>query len=186
MIHHTEISLAFDWYLRNILPIVSQKAIQQKYGYHGIYTHTSAVVFRGIDYALSLHENPKPVILACAFHDIARTHDGPDYEHGAKAIPIINDILRDFIPVPQQYANSIISAVRNHTGGTVAPDYVSACLWDADRTRLAWDCGYNPIFFSTDRAKQVASGDCMKYLKFMEKHMSKYARGIIPQLDKIY
>ena len=186
MLYNEKISQAFDWYLRNVLPVVSQKAIQQKYGYHGIYTHTSAVVFRGIDYALSLDENPKPVVLACAFHDMARTNDGPDAEHGANAVPIIKNILYDSIPVPPQYMKPIIYAVKNHTIGMSAPDYISACLWDADRTRLSWDMGFNQKFFSTDRAKQIASGDCGKYLNFMRDCMSEYARNIIVQLDKQY
>ena len=39
--------------------------------------------------------------------------------------------------------------------GTV--DLVSACLWDADRIRLSWEMGYEPKFFSTPYAKNIAS-----------------------------
>lgn len=180
------ITNTFDWYLRNVLPNVLRSATQQPYGYHGIYTHTSAVVFRGIDYAIALGKNPKPVVLACAFHDMARKDDAPDIEHGKNAIPLIKTILRDSIPVPDMYAKSIIYAVENHTIGTTAPDYVSACLWDADRTRLSWECGYEPKFFATDRAKQVASGIAAEYLKFMEQTLSQRAHKIIGELDKQY
>lgn len=182
----TLISCTFDWYLRNVLPVVSRKAIQQKYGYHGLYTHTAAVVFRGIDYAVSIGENPKPAALACAFHDMARTNDGPDTQHGEKAVPIVNEIIHKDIPVPRGYAKSIIYAVRNHTIGTIAPDYISACLWDADRTRLSWECGFDAKFFTTERAKRVAAGDFAEYLRFMKRCMSEYARGIIKEIDKQY
>ena len=180
------ISLTFDWYLRNVLPVVCRIAPQSKLGYHGLYTHTSAVVFRGIDYALSLSKNPKPVVLACAFHDMARTDDGPDLTHGENAIPMVNAIFRDCIPVPQPYRDSIIYAVKNHTIGTVAPDYISACLWDADRTRLAWEMGYDAQFFTTQRAKLVARSKYEVYLPFMKRNMSEYARKIITTLDKQY
>lgn len=180
------ISDNYDWYLSRVLPVVSRRAIQPKYGYHGLYTHTSAVVFRGIDYALSVQENPTPVVLACAFHDMARTNDGPDIRHGENAIPIIKSILHDYLPVSPLEAKMIINAVKNHPFGMVAPDYVSACLYDADRTRLAWECGYEARFFTTDRAKSIASDDATKYVKFMNETMSKYAHGIINHLDMQY
>lgn len=180
------ITYTFDWYLRNVLPIVSQNAIQQKYGYHGLYTHTAAVVFRGIDYALALDKDPKPVVLACAFHDIARTNDGPDMMHGENAIPIVSKIFREHLPIPTNYAESIISAVKNHTTGTVAPDYISACLWDADRTRLSWEWGFEERFFATLRAKQVAAANGDDYVAFMVNQMSEYARGIITQFGTQY
>jgi len=144
------------------------------------------VVFRGIDFALALGKNPKPVVIACAFHDIARTTDGPDMMHAENAVPIAEKIMANNLPVPQLYKDAIIYAVQNHTIGKVAPDYVSACLWDADRTRLAWECGFDPVFFATDRAKQIASGDAEKYLQFMNQCMSVYAHNVICHLDKRY
>ena len=180
------ISQTFDWYLRDVLPIVSRNAIQQKYGYHGLYTHTSAVVFRGIDYALAMGREPRPVVLACAFHDMARTHDFADMTHAENAISIVNIIFQNHFPLSANCTASIKYAVKNHTIGTIAPDYISACLWDADRTRLAWECGYDPQFFTTDRAKKIASGNADEYIRFMRDCMSQYARGIITKLDKQY
>ena len=180
------ISETFDWYLREILPIVSHNAIQQKYGYHGLYTHTSAVVFRGIDYATSLNQDPRIVALACAFHDMARTNDGPDMMHAENAVPIAQRIIDKCLPLFPTEKQSVIYAVRNHTIGKVAPDFVSACLWDADRTRLSWECGFNPMFFTTERAKQIASENPEKYLQFMHKCMSEYAHKTVKVLDKQY
>lgn len=181
------ITSTFDWYLQNVLPIVSQNAIQRKYGYHGLYTHTSAVVFRGIDYALALGQNPKPVVLACAFHDMARINDYDDLEHGKNAIPLAQRLL---LEIPYQISpierNAIMFAVENHSLNLDAPDYISACLWDADRTRISWECGYEDRFFTTQRAKQIASSNGDKYITFMAKRLSEYAHSILTDLNKQY
>ncbi|MBO4626295.1 MAG: HD domain-containing protein [Alphaproteobacteria bacterium] len=184
--HRNLLLETFDWYLREVLPVVERYATQEKYGYHGLYTHTAAVVFRGIDYALSLKQDPKPVVLACAFHDIARLNDGPDMEHGKRALPIIERVLQNHFPSYLPFAQSIKEAVENHTGGHTAPDYISACLWDADRTRLSWDRYFRPYFFTTERAKTVASKSPSKYIKFMKRNMSKYAAKIITVIDTLY
>ena len=168
------------------MPIVSQNAIQQKYGYHGLYTHTAAVVFRGIDYALSLGQKPEAVVMACAFHDMARTHDDDDNEHGRNALPVARHIMNQIGTITPYAQKSILYAVENHSFNLIAPDYVSACLWDADRTRLAWDLGYNPKFFATDRAKLVASCNPAEYIAFMKRTMSRYARQIITNINAAY
>jgi hypothetical protein len=186
MAERVSISKYFDWYLMDIMPIVERNAIQQKYGYHGLYTHTAAVVFRGIDYALNMGKSPQDVILACAFHDMARTTDGDDTQHGANAIPMALRAMDTIGNIDIKSRDSITYAIKNHSFNLVAPDYVSACLWDADRTRLAWELGYNPRFFATQRAKTIAAGNANQYLQFMNQNMSDYARNIITKLDKQY
>ena len=184
--HRNLLSDTFDWYLKYVLPIIEKHATQEKYGYHGLYTHTAAVVFRGIDYALSLKQDPKPVVLACAFHDIARLNDGPDMQHGERAIPIIEHVLQHDFSAYMPFAQAIINAVKNHTCGQTAPDYISACLWDADRTRLSWQRGFRPYFFTTNRAKDVASHSPDRYINFMKRNMSKYAKETISNVYALY
>ncbi len=164
----SEIQKNFDKYLKQIYPLVKKVCTQEIDGMHGLNTHTAAVVFRGIDYALSLKENPWPVILACAFHDIARTNDDFDIKHGKKAVPLANEIMQH-LNINKRIKESIKYAIINHTTGIVAPDYISACLWDADRTRLSWEFEYKPNYFNTLRARQVASSDYEKYIKFQQK-----------------
>ena len=164
----SEIQKNFNKYLKQLYPLVSKICTQEKTGMHGLETHTAAVVFRGIDYALSLKENPWPVILACAFHDMARTNDDFDTEHGKNAVPMAEQIMQK-LQIKKQIQESVKFAIINHTTGIVAPDYISACLWDADRTRLAWEYGYKPNYFNTLRAKQIASSDYNKYIKFQTK-----------------
>ncbi len=180
------ISKIFDWYLMDIMPIVEKYAIQSKNGYHGLYTHTAAVVFRGIDFAINLDKPTMPVIMACAFHDMARTHDGCDMEHGQNAIPLASCVMDDVGTIDNNVRSSIVFAIKNHSFNNLpAPDYISACLWDADRTRLSWECGYHSKFFTTRRAQHVASNAATEYLEFMRHNMSEYARKII-ELSESY
>jgi len=175
----SEIKKNFTLYQQEILPLVAEICTQRNDGMHGLNTHTAAVVFRGIDFALSLKQDPWPVIFACAFHDMARTHDNHDTEHGRNAIPMAKQIMKQF-NLDEQIQQSIIFAVEHHTTGEIAPDYISACLWDADRTRLSWLYGYHSKYFNTQRAHMVASSDYENYLKFQ--------RQCFPNLswDKIY
>ena len=159
----------FNFYMDKVLPFVKQYTTQNPDGCHALDKHTSAVVFRGIDYALHLNTNPVPVVFACAFHDMARTNDGMDFNHGRDAVPDAKKIMTEFSTMLNaQQQKNIIYAIENHTTGMVAPNYVSACLWDADRTRMSWEYGFNPKFFNTARAKYVASHPAADYIKFQK------------------
>lgn len=164
----SEIRKCFIMYMEKIYPLVAQVCTQETDGMHGLNTHTAAVVFRGVDYALSLNKNPKPVIFACAFHDMARINDTFNIEHGKNAVPLAKPIMEKF-NLDKRTQQSIIFAIKNHTIGIRAPDYISACLWDADRTRLSWHYKYNPCYFNTMRAKQIASSDYEKYIDFQRR-----------------
>ena len=161
-----QIKKTFKFYLDNLRPLITKAGTQQPYGEHGINTHTNAVVFRGIDYSLHMGYDPMPVVFACAFHDMARTNDGDDSDHGKKAVPLAIKIMKQFpYLLDQDTRFSILSAILNHTNGRTAQDYISACLWDADRTRLAWQFGFDEKFFNTARGKYVAQ-HWKKYLEF--------------------
>ena len=182
----TQIQRYFDFYQTKVLPEVEKLASQKKEGYHGLYTHTPAVVFRGLDYAMSLGMDPRPVVFACAFHDMARTDDEYNEYHGPKAVPIAARIMDAFPDLAAAQRASILSAVENHTTGRVAPDYVSACLWDADRTRLSWGYGFMPECFSTVRARDVARVAADEYVAFMRKTISDYAKSKLPEITTEY
>ena len=166
--------LFFYFYQKHVLPYVQLCTTQNPNGCHALDTHTAAVVFRGIDYALSLDEYPIPVIFAGAFHDMARTTDGFDKEHGALAVPDAIKIMQKFPNfLTNKEQEQIIYAIKNHTTGNNAPDYISACLWDADRTRMSWTYGYNEKYFSTNRAKYVASQPYKNYIEFQKQCLPK-------------
>lgn len=165
----------FDYYEKNIIPVIKActAVTQNDYWFHWLYTHTDSVVFRGIYYALCLNEDPVPVIFACAFHDLARTDDEYNEIHWERAVPIAQEIMEEFSDIlTANQKESIIYAVKNHTVWLKAPDfiqpvdYVSACLWDADRTRLWWIYWYEESLMSTGEAKRIASWKAEDFLKF--------------------
>ncbi len=159
----------FNFYSKQVLPRVKLYSTQNPNSFHALDKHTSAVVFRGIDYAISLDKNPVPVIFAGAFHDMARKNDFFDENHGANAVPNAQKIMQEFRNIlTDDMQTSIIYAIINHTTGKYAPDYISSCLWDADRTRMSWVYGYNPTYFNTERAKHVASHPADEYIKFQK------------------
>ena len=162
--------VAFLFYQTELQPLIAQEGTQRLKGMHGLNTHTTAVVFRGIDYALHMGADPLPVVFACAFHDMARTHDNFDTEHGKNAVPMAIKIMKQFPNLlDQDTRSSILFAVLNHTNGQTAPDYISACLWDADRTRMAWQYGFDEKFFNTNRGKYVARHR-IPYLEYLQSH----------------
>ncbi|MBR4624293.1 MAG: hypothetical protein IKO56_01995, partial [Alphaproteobacteria bacterium] len=160
----------FNFYDEQLKPLILQYATQNQEGMHGLNTHTNAVVFRGIDYALHMGQDPMPVVFACAFHDMARVHDDLDFDHGKNAVPMATKIMKNFPDLfSKETKLSILSAIMNHTSGTIATDYIAACLWDADRTRLSWKYGFNEKFFNTKRGVYVASSHFAKYITFQKK-----------------
>lgn len=170
----TQIRKYFDFYRKKVLPQVEKLATQKKEGYHGLHTHTDAVVFRAIDYALELKENPLPVVFAAACHDMARTHDFYDEEHGENAVPLAKKVMAKFSgKLTEEEKFSVCYAIKNHTLGTQTNDYVSACLWDADRTRLAWERGYHERYFNTPYAKTVANGNAQEYIAWQNKVLGR-------------
>ena len=163
-----EIRDYFGFYENKVLPEVAKLAIQKPEGFHGLYTHTDAVVFRGIDYALALKKDPVPVIFACACHDAAKDTNAYNEYHGKDALPIARQVMAKFSGLlDENTQKAILYAIENHTTGMQAPDYISACLWDADRTRLSWIRGYQEGFFSTDYAKKIAAGRARDYVLYM-------------------
>jgi len=164
-----KIKNAFSFYKNDILPLIinNSNVTQQKEWYHGLYTHTQNVVFRGICYAISLGENPIPVVFACACHDLARKNNAYDTEHWKNAVPIAKEIMNnEKFSLTEEEKNQIIDAIANHTEWKQALNYVSACLWDADRTRLSWERWYREDFFNTEQWKKIASWKRQDFLKF--------------------
>lgn len=162
----------YDWTkfaLTKVMPKITRITNQAEFGYHGL-THTEQVVFFGIDYALSTNTNPLPVILACALHDCARINDKWDEEHGPNCEPIAREFLNEYdFGLSQDDKNKIIEAIKNHTIGINSTESIAACLWDADRTRLAWE-NFGPIVerFSTERGLEVARFNIQQQKEYIQ------------------
>ena len=160
---------AFSFFKDEILPLILEnpKVTQQKEWYHGLFTHTRNVVFRGICYAVSLGEDPIPVAFACACHDLARVNNWYNKEHWPNAVPVTTEIINnEKFNLTEEQKQQIIEAVVNHTTWMQATNYVSACLRDADRTRLSWERWYKESFFSTEQWKKIWSWSREEFLEF--------------------
>ena len=159
----------FSFYENEILPKIKviSEVTQKDYWYHWLLTHTEWVVFRGIYFAISMGKNPIPVIFACASHDLARTSDWNCFKHWPNAVPIVEKLMNMFGSLLIKSEKLKVKyAVKNHTIWTVAPDYISACLRDADRVRLAWEMQYDEKFFNTEIWKKIASWNPIDFLEF--------------------
>lgn len=156
------------WF-QDVLPKIEKITNQSRYGYHGL-SHTQQVVLFGIELALSVNQDPMPVLLACALHDCARTNDEYCELHGPRCEPIARKFLSEnysnIFPADQE---KIIEAVKKHTVGRQPSNLISACMWDADRIRLSWEMGYRPEFFSTLYGKMLAALDEKQQKKYMQK-----------------
>ena len=148
--------LEYARFWEHLMTEVRPFSMQDNTSYHGFYTHTKQVGLFALDYALSMGKNPVPVLLAAAFHDCAREDDSFNTTHARRAAPIARSFLAK-LPLPKGLDEQIVEAVISHTTGTQAQNYIEACLWDADRTRLSWERGYDEQFFNTKRGQTVAS-----------------------------
>lgn len=176
-----------DWTefaLTKVMPKIKEVTKQKDYGYHGL-THTEQVILFGIDYALSEKINPLPVILACALHDCAREHDNNDKGkglkgHAAQCEPIARDFLEKYdFGLSEQEKESIVQAITLHTDGKNTKEKIAACLWDADRTRLAWEQGYAmEENFSTKRGLKIA-----KLKPKKQKEYQEYQTNLLKAID---
>ncbi|MDD4520363.1 MAG: hypothetical protein EOM53_00850 [Alphaproteobacteria bacterium] len=148
-----------DFLEYKVMPEIATFSNQRRLLYHG-FSHTEQVGLFGIDYALSLNKSPLPVVLAAGIHDAGRMGDGYDPFHAKRGAELAKEYIRmyDFI-LKEDEKRDIVKAVLSHTTGQEADNYISACLWDADRTRLSWERGYDEKYFNTERAKRVASMD---------------------------
>ncbi len=168
--------------LRYVMPAVQQVSKQSVWGYHGL-EHTEQVVLFGIDYALATGANPLPVILACALHDCTRTTDKYDITHAVSAELVAREFLEQhqFNLSPKE-TEQILSAIVHHTEGRDAQDLISACLWDADRTRLSWQYGYHPLFYSTERGKEVAQYTPAQQHRYLRQQVKFLKQLNVPSL----
>ena len=168
----TELKKYFEFYENEILPKIRSipEVTQHDYWYHWLLTHTEWVVFRWIFFAISIGKNPYPVIFACAWHDLARINDWHDAMHWRNAVPIVSKLMNMFDNLlTEKEKEQVKDAIAHHTGWEKAPNYISACLWDADRCRLAWEWTFHERFFNTKIWKKTASHSAKDFLKFQNK-----------------
>lgn len=158
----------YTHFFENLMKEVRPYSLQENDSYHGFYTHTKQVGLLALEYALSLGENPAPILIASAFHDCARLDDSYNETHALQAVPIAESFLST-IPLDKEISKKITEAISLHTVGKTAQNNIQACLWDADRTRLSWEREYEESFFNTDKGKQIASLNPVEQQKYIQK-----------------
>ncbi len=174
-----------NWAMKKVMPAIKTVTNQPVWGWHGL-EHTEQVVLFAIDYAIHGKVNPIPVILAAALHDCAREDDTYNELHGPLCVPLAKKFIeRNFAHlVSEQDKVNVYQAILHHTDGKggEAPSAVAACLWDADRTRLSWVHGYDETFFSTSRAKEIASMSKEKQRQYIQEQTAFLDKYNIPSL----
>lgn len=85
------------------------------------------------------HEEADPLVVEIFawVHDIERTNDGPDPEHGPSAAKlIVEELLGTYFELNDQQAEDLIIAVRDHSKGETEGTATVRVCWDADRLDL--------------------------------------------------
>ncbi len=134
---------------RGIMPILNSLYCTELSPYHG-QEHAFSTSQQALQLALKLDINPIPPILAAVLHDIGRTSDDED-QHAKNSALMAQVIIKDRFRlwIAESDAELVIAAIKNHTDGTHAQNLIEASLWDADRSRLSWEHGFNQRFYST-------------------------------------
>ena len=154
-----------------VLPTIAPHATVDLDGYHSL-EHLHFVGRVAALLALDADEDPFPALVAGALHDLRREDDAPGLDHARASAKVASTVLAsEFSPYLNRRAVPlIIDAIREHPRGRVATNYIEACLWDADRVRLAWERGFRARFFNTRLGSEMAQrGDA-----FTEQLCSSY------------
>jgi len=102
--------------------------------YHG-FDHIYRV--SEIAFDLALNEAPKfanNIFLAACLHDLGKTTDGPEKNHGLKAIFIAKKLLKSYWP--KANINFILKTIIRHEKSLPVNDPAAGCMLDADRLDL--------------------------------------------------
>ena len=150
-VHYAKIF--YDQILPEIIKI-SRPALDGKYGIQ----HVQDSVLMALDCAIVCKCDPLPVILACAFHDIMQSDTTLTPDHGALAVPYAyNFITQNFPKMHVGTIDSILNAIKKHSGTQRAPDITAACAWDGDRIQKAWQDIYKYELLNTHNGQNLAS-----------------------------
>ncbi len=171
--------------IKEILPKIKEVTNQPEYGYHGL-SHSQQVGLFSIELALSVRQDPMPVLLAAALHDCARTDDEYCERHGPMCEPIARRFLKENYPnILPIDVERIVNAIKLHTVGMNAKDFISACLWDADRIRLSWALGYDSKFFSTPYGMKLGALSLSEQNKYIQRQEKFLIENNIKTKDQI-
>ncbi len=135
-----------DFAFTNILPEVAQISHQSPYDKNGL-ARTEQTVLLGIQLALTENVRPLPVVMACALRTCT------------KETTIREFLSKHRLSLTDKESEQIVTAIMDKNSGRKAANGIEACLWDAERTPIAWARGYEAEAFATQTGKAVASSN---------------------------
>ena len=144
------------WASRCLYPLVSEDFCKaEDDGYHGL-SHGLEVGLLCVVYCQVLGIPPAPVFLSALCHDLER-HENNNVSNASSSAKI----LRKLLDGPWQEYSGIndlrmLEAIREHPTISSEKDEMILVLRDADRARLAWERGFNSVFFSTEIGSEIA------------------------------
>ncbi len=147
-----------------ILPKIDMIESQHKSAFNSL-CNIAEVGVMGIDIALSLRQDPLPVLLAVVLWGAIIGNRNSKFEPSDEALArrFLTENYPDLLPFEIE---SIISAVtKNNFYGPTA-DLVSACLGDAYKVYFSWLSGCLPDCFATSYGRALASLKAQGYKKY--------------------
>lgn len=98
--------------------------------------HWRRVARLGLEIAAAEGADTMVVSLFAVCHDVARVHDGRDFEHGPKAAELVATTLAPRLGLESAQLDQLLLAITRHTDGQVSDDVTVGACWDADRLDL--------------------------------------------------
>lgn len=124
------------------------------------------------------------VAVFAACHDVARIHDGVDFEHGPNAVERIRRELADDLDLSRAQLDLLFRAIERHTEGEVTDDPTVGACWDADRldlVRIGFDI--DPDRLSTATARSAALESAARRQWARDRRFRKKAGLWIPPIQ---
>lgn len=123
-----------------ISPALIEMALQRfPLGMHSLHgpCHWARVYENGMRLAQSTGARPDVVALFALFHDVCRTHEGEDHQHGLESAKWIQELYGKHFHLDEEGMDLLIRAIRYHSDGLIHEDVTVQTCWDADRLDLA-------------------------------------------------
>ena len=147
-------------------------------------THWRRVSRLGLRIAANEGGDLLVVAVFAACHDVAREHDGVDFEHGPNAVERIRRELADDLDLSPEQFELLYGAIERHTEGEVTRDPTIGACWDADRldlVRIGFDIDRKRL--STRTARSVALESSARRQWDRDRRFRKKAGLWIPKLQ---
>ena len=139
-------------------------------GYHGL-SHGLDVGLKCVIYGTALGIPTTTLFLSALCHDLIKQDKEDSLRSSEILFNLLNTVWSDYSSVGN---NAAIEAINEHSRITPTKNILSMVLRDADRARLAWERGFEALYFTTDIGTEIALnganfyGELQRRLMFSE------------------